>query len=130
MVINPDEYAFIDRATGPYAWAYWMMFLSALILPFTLLIKKLASKYWYVILVAFGMKIGMYFERFVIILTSFHRDYLPENANSEFENENTDLIDLFSFGIGIIFLQGLIITILTLGIFEIIKRKKTAHNTI
>ncbi len=123
---NPDEYTFINRATGPYAWAYWIMFLSALILPLTLFIKKLAPKFWYVLLVAFGMKSGMCFERFVIILTSFHRDYLPRNA--ELKNGNFELIDLFSFGIGMTFLQGAIITILTLGIFEIIKRKKL-HTT-
>ncbi|WP_299103329.1 hypothetical protein [uncultured Winogradskyella sp.] len=119
MAMNPDEYAFINRATGPYALAYWIMFLSALILPLTLLIKKLASKFWYVLLVAFGMKSGMYLERFVIIVTSFHRDYLPEN-------ENFELIDLFSFRIGMIILQGVIMTILTLVILEI---KKIVHNT-
>ena len=58
MALNPEEYAFINRATGPYAITYWLMFLSALILPFTLLIKKLASKFWYVLLVAFAMKIA------------------------------------------------------------------------
>ena len=115
--VKPNEYAFINRATGPYAWAYWLMFLSALCLPFTLLIKKLASNYWYVILVAFGMKIGMYFERFVIIITSFHRDYLPNHGNIE-------LIDVFAFGIGMLFLQGIIITILTLGLFELLKKRK------
>ncbi|WP_407557786.1 hypothetical protein [Winogradskyella sp. 4-2091] len=119
MAMNPDEYAFINRATGPYALAYWIMFLSALILPLTLLIKKLASKFWYVLLVAFGMKSGMYLERFVIIVTSFHRDYLPEN-------ENFELIDLFSFRIGMIILQGVIMTILTLVILEI---KKIVQNT-
>lgn len=120
--MNPDEYAFIHRATGPYAWAYWMMFLGTLILPLTLLIKRLASKFWYVLLVAIGMKIGVYFERFVIIVTSYHRDYLVEN-------ENGDFINTFSFGIGLIYLQGMIIAILALGIFEIIKRKKTIHNS-
>jgi len=122
MIMNPDEYAFIHRATGPYAWAYWMMFLGTLILPLTLLIKRLASKFWYVLLVAIGMKIGVYFERFVIIVTSYHRDYLVEN-------ENGDFINTFSFGIGLIYLQGMIIAILALGIFEIIKRKKTIHNS-
>jgi hypothetical protein len=129
MALNPDKYAFINRATGPYAWAYWIMLLSSLILPFTLLAKELAAKFWYVLLVAFAMKIGMYFERFVIIVTSFHRDYLPGNGNAELENGNAKLIDLFAFGIGMIFLQGLIITILTLGIFEIIKLKKTVCNS-
>ncbi|QXP59481.1 hypothetical protein [Olleya sp. HaHaR_3_96] len=127
---KPNEYAFINRATGPYAWAYWLMFLSALCLPFTLFIKKLASKYWYVILVAFGMKIGMYFERFVIITTSFHRDYLPNHENSELGNKNIELIDLFAFGIGMLFLQGIIITIVTLIIFELLKREKKGHNMV
>ena len=122
MVINPDKYAFINRANGPYAWAYWLMFLSALILPLTLFIKKLASKFWYVLLIAFGMKSGMYFERFVIITTSFHRDY-------QIENGNTELMESISFAIGILFLQGIIITMLTLGIFEVLKRKKTGHNS-
>jgi hypothetical protein len=121
---NPDQYAFINRATGPYAWAYWTMFLSALILPLTLLIKKLASKFWYVLLVAFGMESGMYFERFVITVTSFHRDYLPGNGNTPTGNGNIEWVDLFVLGIGMIFLQGVVITILTLGIFEVIKRKK------
>lgn len=127
---NPEEYAFINRATGPYAWAYWIMFVSAIILPLTLFIKKLASKFWYVILVAFGMKSGMYFERFVIIVTSFHRDYLPGNRNTELENGNVELIDLFALSIGTLFFQGVILTILTLGIFEIIKRKKTVRKTV
>lgn len=123
MAINPDEYAFINRATGSYAWAYWVMFLFALILPLTLFIKKLASKFWYVLLVAFGMKSGMYFERFVIITTSFHRDYQTEKGNA-------GLMESISFGLGMLFLQGIIITMLTLGIFEILKRKKTGYNSV
>ena len=114
MFMNPEKYAFIERATGPYKIAYWIMFLCALIFPFTLFYKKLASKFWYVLLVAFGMKIGFYFERYVILVTSLHRDYLP---NSEFTS-------LPNFGIGLIFLQGIIIAILSLGIFEITKRRK------
>jgi hypothetical protein len=114
MAMNPNKHAFINRAIGPYAWAYWIMLLSAIILPLTLLIKKLASKFWYVLLVAFGMKSGMYFERFVIITTSFHRDY---------QNGNAGLIESISYGIGIFFIQGIIIVMLTLGTFEIIKKK-------
>lgn len=118
MALKPDEHAFINRATGPYAWAYWIMFFGALILPLSLFIKKLASKFWYVLLVAFGMKSGMYFERFVIITTSFHRDYQTENANAE-------LTQSISYGIGVFFLQGILIVMLTLAIFELIKKNRT-----
>ena len=122
MFMNPEKYAFIDRATGPYKVAYWIMFLCALIFPFTLFYKKLASKFWYVLLVAFGMKIGFYFERYVIFVTSLHRDYFPSSESSEFTS-------LPNFGIGLIFLQGIIIAFLSLGIFEITKRRKTVHNS-
>ncbi|TGD59891.1 hypothetical protein [Flavobacterium humi] len=117
MALNPKEYAFIQRAQGPYAMAYWMMFLSSLLFPFTLCIKKFASKFWYVMLVAFFMKSGFYFERYVILVTRFHRDYLSENEDFGFSNS-------FLSGIGLVFLQGILIALLVLGVFEIMKRKK------
>ncbi len=98
------------------------MFLSALILPFTLFIKKLTLKYWYVLIVVFGMKSGFYFERFVIMSTSYHHNYLTENRRPEIMNS-------FTLGIAMLFLQGIIITILALGIFEIIKQK-SVRNTL
>lgn len=117
MAMNKDEYALINRATGPYAWAYWIMLLSALILPFTLLVKKTGTNFWYVLLVAFCMKIGTYFERFVIISTGLHRDYLPEN-------ENTVFTDSILYILGMVVLQGIVIAIMTLGVFEMTKKKK------
>jgi hypothetical protein len=122
MIIYPEKFAFIERATGPYKLAYWIMFLSALILPFSLFIKKLASKFLYVLFVAIFMKIGFYFERFVIIVSNYHRDYLPESGNSDFPNS-------LLFGILIIFIQGFIIATVTLGIFEIMKRRKIMHKS-
>lgn len=116
ITLHPEKFAFIDRATGPYKITYWVMFLSSLILPFTLLNRRLASKFLYVLFVAIFMKIGFYFERFVIIATSYHRDYLTNNGSAEGTNS-------FTFGVLMVFLQGIIITVLTLGIFEIIKRK-------
>ncbi len=116
IIVNPEEFAFTERATGPYKIAYWTMFLCALILPFTLFIKKLASKFWYLILVSFGIKIGFYFERFVIFVTNLDRDYNPSLQSSEFTK-------LYTFGIGMIILQGVIIAFLSLSIFEFLKRK-------
>ncbi|WP_033957079.1 hypothetical protein [Psychroserpens jangbogonensis] len=118
LIFFPEKFSFIDRATGPYKTTYWMMFFSSAILPFTLFIKKLSKKFLYVLIVAFLMKIGFFFERFVIIVTSFHRDYSPVNNNLVWS-------DSFTFGLSMIFLQGFIIGILILGIFEISKRKTT-----
>ena len=117
MLFNPEKFAFIERAKGPYSWAYWIMFLSALISPFTLLIKKIASNFYYVLFVAILIKIGFYFERFVIIVTTFHQDYGTGREHDEFANS-------FLFAILMLFIQGIIIALISLGIFEIIKNKK------
>ncbi len=120
IILLPEEYAFIQRATGPYMFAYWFMFIGAVAIPFTLLIKKWASNYWYVMLVVILMKSGFYFERFVIIVTSFHRDYLP-SRNSILDLEGV----LF---LGLLFLQGFMLALLLLGIVEVIERRKTRQN--
>lgn len=122
LPMNPNEHVFINRATGTNAWAYWVMFLSAWILPITLLVKKLGANFGYVLFVAFCMKIGAYFERFVIITTSFQRDSLPEHGSSVYTQS-------ILYGLGLVFLQGLVIAILTLGIFEMTKKRKTVHNS-
>lgn len=121
MIMIPEKFAFFNRATGPYWWAYWFMLLSSSVLPFTLLYKRLALKPLYLLFVAFFMKIGMYFERFVIIVTSFHRDYLPPY--------NDDYATSFDFPMAlmILTLQGFILAILLLGIFELIERKTTTR---
>lgn len=112
FTVSPNEFSFIHRATGPYKTMYWIMFFSATIFPLTLLIKRLSSNFWYVLLVAFLMKVGVYFEHFVIVTTSIHRDYGPENQTS-------DLLNLWTYGILMVVLQGFVIVTLTLGILKI-----------
>ncbi len=112
-----EDYAFTNRATGPYKYAYWLMLISATILPFTLLIKKLATNFWYVLLIAFFMKVGVYFERFVIITTSFHRDYAPNGGI-------TNITESLIYGLLVFFIQGFIISVIIIGILKMIERKK------
>lgn len=119
LLFSSEETAFGNRATGPYWWAYWMMMLCAMALPLTLLIKKLASKYLYVLLIAFCIKIGAYFERFVIIVTSIHRDYLPPTTSTN------DAVLVIVYIVAVIFLQGFILALLLLGIVELIERSKS-----
>jgi hypothetical protein len=108
---------FLDRATGPYKVAYWFMLISSIILPFTLLIKKLSTSILFLLVVAFLMKAGLYFERFVIIVTSIHRDFLETSIV-------TDWKELAVYTLAIIIVQGFIIAILMLGVFEVLKRRK------
>ncbi len=118
IITMPEEFAFTQRAAGPYKITYWFLFVLATALPFTLLNKKLSNSYPYTIFVAFCMKIGMFFERFVIIVASLHRGYDPLHDSHSFWNNS------FVFGLTALFLQGLIIAILLLGVFEILKQRK------
>lgn len=77
--VQYEQYAFINRATGPYAWAYWTMMSCNLIFPQLFWFKKLRRSIPFMFVLSILVNIGMWFERFVITVTSLHRDYLPSS---------------------------------------------------
>ncbi|MBL0096137.1 MAG: polysulfide reductase NrfD [Bacteroidetes bacterium] len=77
--VEYEQYAFINRATGPYWWAYWSMMTCNVITPQLFWSKKLRESVFATFIISIFVNIGMWFERFVIIVTSLHRDYLPSS---------------------------------------------------
>ncbi len=74
-----EQFAFINRAKGPLCWSYWIMVSCNVLTPQILWFKWARSNMAVVFVVTILINIGMWFERFVIIVTSLHRDYLPSN---------------------------------------------------
>ncbi len=74
-----ERYAFLNRAFGPYAWAYWTMISCNVICPQLFWSKKLRTNIPLSFVVSIFVNIGMWFERFVIIVTSLHRDFIPSS---------------------------------------------------
>ena len=74
-----ERFAFINRLSGPYAWGYWTMMGCNVLLPQLFWIPKLRQNLVLVFIVSILVNIGMWFERFVIIVISLHRDFLPSN---------------------------------------------------
>jgi molybdopterin-containing oxidoreductase family membrane subunit len=75
---NPYElFTFQNRAFGPYAWAYWTMISCNVISPQIFWFKKARTSIPILFVMSIFVNIGMWFERFVIIVTSLHRDFLP-----------------------------------------------------
>lgn len=72
-----ERYHFINRATGPYAWCFYLMVLCNVITPQTFWFKKIRSSVPLLFVASILVNIGMWFERFVIIVVSLHRAYLP-----------------------------------------------------
>ncbi len=77
--VEYEQYAFINRATGPYWWSYWIMMTCNLIAPQVFWTKWARSTPWFIFVMSIIVNIGMWFERFVIIVTSLHRDFLPSS---------------------------------------------------
>ena len=74
-----EQYVFHNRAIGAYAWAFWTMIICNVVLPQLLWFKKLRRSITFSVGVALVVCVGMWFERFVIIVTSLHRGYLPSS---------------------------------------------------
>jgi len=77
--VEYEQYAFLNRATGPYWWAYWAMMTCNVFSPQFMWFKRLRTSIMFSFFISIVVNIGMWFERFVIIVTSLHRDYLPSS---------------------------------------------------
>lgn len=77
--VEYEGYAFYNRIQGPYAWAYWSMMTCNVVSPQLFWIKKIRTSIAATFILSIIVNIGMWFERFVIIVISLHRDYIPSS---------------------------------------------------
>jgi molybdopterin-containing oxidoreductase family membrane subunit len=74
-----EQYTFLNRATGPMAWSYWIMMACNVISPQLLWIKKIRTSILATFILSIVVNIGMWFERFVIIVPTLCRTFLPSS---------------------------------------------------
>ncbi|MFH1699384.1 MAG: NrfD/PsrC family molybdoenzyme membrane anchor subunit [Candidatus Zixiibacteriota bacterium] len=74
-----EQFVFINRATGPYAWAYWTMISCNVIVPQLFWFKKLRRSIPVMFVASIFINVGMWFERFVIVVSSLANDFLPSS---------------------------------------------------
>jgi len=77
--VQAEQFTFINRAFGPYAWAYWIMISCNVISPQLFWFKKIRTSIPIMFVLGVLVNVGMWFERFVITVTSLSRDYLPSS---------------------------------------------------
>ena len=77
--VEYEKAIFILRATGPYAWAYWIMITCNVLSPQFFWSKKLRRNVGFTFFISIVVNIGMWFERFVITVTSLSTDFLPSS---------------------------------------------------
>ncbi len=88
-----ERFLSMNRAFGPYWWAYWTMITCNCVLPQLFWFKKMRTSIAVSFVISITVNIGMWFERFVIIVTSLHRDFLP----SSWGYYRPTLIDIFTY---------------------------------
>ncbi len=74
-----EQYMIWNRMTGPYRASYWALILTNGLIPQLLWSKRVRTTPILIFLVAMSVNVGMWLERFVIVVTSLHRDYLPSS---------------------------------------------------
>jgi len=94
-----EEFAMVNRALGPYGWAYWLMVGCNVAAPQAFWLKWCRTTPWVMWAIALLVNVGMWFERFVIIVASLGRDFLPSSWGLFVPTEIDLLMLLGSFGL-------------------------------
>jgi Ni/Fe-hydrogenase subunit HybB-like protein len=74
-----DRFAIINRMTGPYAFFYWMLIACNIVIPQCMWSRKVRNNVAILFVISLIVNVGMWLERFVIVVISLHRDFLPSS---------------------------------------------------
>jgi molybdopterin-containing oxidoreductase family membrane subunit len=74
-----EQYMIKNRMTGPYWPLYWALIVCNVIIPQVLWAKRVRHNVALLFVIALIVNVGMWLERFVIVVTSLHRDFLPSS---------------------------------------------------
>jgi molybdopterin-containing oxidoreductase family membrane subunit len=74
-----ERYMVLNRMTGPYAPMFWALILTNVVIPQALWFRRVQESVPALFIIALIVNTGMWLERFVIIVTSLHRDFLPSS---------------------------------------------------
>jgi molybdopterin-containing oxidoreductase family membrane subunit len=88
-----ERFMILNRMTGPYAPMYWMLIACNIVTPQFLWFRKVRAKVGALFAIAMVVNMGMWLERFVIVVTSLHRDFLPSSWGTYYPTR----WDIFTF---------------------------------
>jgi molybdopterin-containing oxidoreductase family membrane subunit len=74
-----DRFLIINRMTGPYKWVYWSLIACNIVIPQLLWSPRVRASIPMLFVISLIVNVGMWLERFVIVVISLHRDFLPSS---------------------------------------------------
>ena len=72
-----EQYMTVNRWVGPYAPVYWAMLCCNVLVPQLLWWRAVRRNIWLLFIISLAVNLGMWMERFLIVVSSLHRDFLP-----------------------------------------------------
>jgi Ni/Fe-hydrogenase subunit HybB-like protein len=74
-----EKFMVLNRWFGPYAFFYWLLISCNIVLPQLMWWKKVRMNVLVLFVISLIVNVGMWLERFIIVVTSLHRDFLPSS---------------------------------------------------
>jgi Ni/Fe-hydrogenase subunit HybB-like protein len=122
-----ERFMYYNRAMGPYAPAYWALIATNIIIPQSLWIRRVRLNLKAVWIVSLVVQTGMWLERFVIVITSLHRDFLPSAWGMYYPT----IWDIFTFfGTVGLFLLMMLMFIRLLPAISIFEEREEVHHKV
>src|SRR5207248_1697493 len=90
---------FVTRMKGPYAWSYWALIFCNVLAPNFLWSSRIRSSIPGLFTLAMIVNVGMWLERFVIVVLSLHRDFLPSSWNMYYPTRIDAMMYIGSIGL-------------------------------
>lgn len=125
-----EQFMMWNRMTGPYGFQYWMLVLCNILTPQLLWFKRIRTNWVLLFILSLVINTGMWLERFVIVVTSLHRDFLPSSwgmYRGTFWDWATFLGTLGFFFLCMLLFIRLIPSISGFEMRELLHKKKSEH---
>lgn len=116
-----------NRMTGPYAWIYWLLVFCNGVAPQVLWNKKIRTSPVPLFIVTLFVGLGMWLERFVIVVTSLHRDYLPSSWGMYYPTRWDNMLYVGTIGLFLTLFYLFIRVLPMISIFEMRELLPGAH---
>ena len=88
-----EQFVFLNRPFGNISWGFWTLIFCNVVGPQILWFKWARRNVWTIMFAAMCVNIGMWFERYVIVVSSLSRDFLP----SSWANFKPTWVDIWMF---------------------------------
>ncbi|HMO52219.1 MAG TPA: polysulfide reductase NrfD [Kiritimatiellia bacterium] len=125
-----EGYMKFNRMYGPYWWSYWSLILCNGVIPQLLWFKKVRTSPVILFFLSIVINIGMWLERFVIVITSLHRDFLPSSWGMYYPTKYDWGLYLGTIGLFLFLMVGAIKVLPMISQFEVrelLHKKQRKH---